>query len=104
MKFQVLLSAMFLMDETYADTLHITSDAVIINQCDRTGRKEIDRKNAVGREQMITYIETTQRGLSKSRNMAVSNAEAEVCILCDNDVEYVENYEKILRFKYDYEA
>ncbi|MFT3982468.1 MAG: glycosyltransferase [Lachnospiraceae bacterium] len=96
MKIQVLLSAMFLENEAYADTLHITSDAVIINQCDRTYEETVKRRSTSGREQKITYIETTERGLSKSRNLAIAKAEAEVCILCDNDVEYVEDYEKLI--------
>ncbi len=94
MKIQVLLSAMFLDDASYADTLHISSDAVIVNQCDRTNETKLERVSLSGGTQKITYIETTERGLSKSRNMAIAHAEAEVCILCDNDVEYVEDYEK----------
>ena len=101
MKFQVLLSAMFLENEAYADTLHITSDAVIINQCDKTREETVKRKSISGREQNITYIETTERGLSKSRNLAIAKAEAEVCILCDNDVEYVEDYEKLICDAFD---
>lgn len=101
MKFQVLLSAMFLENEAYADTLHITSDAVIINQCDKTCEETVKRESVSGREQNITYIETTERGLSKSRNLAIAKAEAEVCILCDNDVEYVEDYEKLICDAFD---
>lgn len=95
MSFQVLLSAMFLEDETYVDSLHITSDAVVINQCDR---EMVVKKNRMsdGKGQEITYVETTQRGLSKSRNMAISMATADICILCDNDVEYVSDYEQII--------
>ncbi len=95
MTLQVLLSAMFLADESYLDTLHVVSDAVVINQCDRTGRRDTER-TVNGRQQRVRYIESTQRGLSVSRNMAIRNASADICILCDNDVEYVDGYEDMI--------
>ena len=39
---------------------------------------------------------STQRGLSKSRNYALSQAEGDICILCDDDVTYVDDYESIV--------
>lgn len=95
MTLQVLLSAMHLKDESYLDTLHVVSDAVVINQCDRTARRDIKRMVS-GRTQHVRYIESTQRGLSVSRNMAIRNAQADICILCDNDVEYVDGYEQMI--------
>ena len=91
MKLQVLLSAMHLSDYEFIDSLHITGDCVVINQCD--SEKEYHTSRG---KQEITYIETKERGLSKSRNMALKYADADVCILCDNDVEYVENYETLI--------
>ena len=95
MTLQVLLSAMHLADESYLDTLHVVSDAVVINQCDRTCRRDVNR-TAGDRRQHVRYIESTQRGLSVSRNMAIRNATADICILCDNDVEYVPGYEEMI--------
>lgn len=96
MKLSVLLSAMFLDDENYIDTLGICSDAVVINQCDRESKKEVSHICRDGVKRQVTYVETTERGLSKSRNAAISNAKTDICILCDNDVEYEEGYEKII--------
>ena len=93
MRLQVLLSAMFLEDDSYIDSLNITGEAVVVNQCDRENKATYTRKSAAGSEQRITYIETKERGLSKSRNMAIASADADVCILCDNDVEYLPDYE-----------
>ena len=93
MRLQVLLSAMFLEDESYIDTLNITTDAVVINQCDNESCKCVKRPCGNGREQTVTYVETKERGLSRSRNMAIAKADADICILCDNDVEYLPDYE-----------
>ena len=101
MKFQVLLSAMFLEDESYIDTLNITSDAVVINQCDRNDERIVERRASDGRAQKVTYVETTERGLSRSRNMAISRSDADICILCDNDVEYLPDYESRISEGFD---
>lgn len=96
MTFSVLLSAMFLQDENYIDTLNITSDAVVINQCDCVDEKRIVRTSRSGSEQKVDFISTTERGLSRSRNMAIDMCDSDICILCDNDVEYEPHYEETI--------
>lgn len=91
---QVLLSAMHLDSENYIDGLNITSDVVVINQCDVNDEKIIERDNVKGKKQTVKYICTTDRGLSKSRNLAIGNATSDICILCDNDVVYDNDYEE----------
>ncbi len=100
-KINVLLSAMFLENENYIDELKICSDTVIINQCDRETEKVLNRRAFCDNSQNVTYIETKDRGLSKSRNLAIENAKEDICILCDNDVVYVEGYEKIITDAYN---
>lgn len=92
---QVLLSAMFLENEDYIDSLNIHTDCVVINQCDRECERTTVRKTAGGSVN-VTYVETKERGLSKSRNMALSKADADICLLCDNDVEYASDYDSIV--------
>ena len=90
---QVLLSAMHLENESYIDGLKITGDAVIINQCDKESESSIKRSE----DQTVLYVETKERGLSRSRNMAIDKATSDICILCDNDVVYENDYkEKIM--------
>jgi len=93
---EVLLSAMYLDNENYIDTLNIHTDCVVINQCDREGIRRVVHDSAKG-EINITYVETKDRGLSRSRNEAIGKARGDICILCDNDVEYVEDYDRIIR-------
>ena len=96
MTLEVLLSAMHLKDYSYIDSLNITGNCIIINQCDQTNHQIISEN---GRQ--ITYIETPQRGLSKSRNMAIDRSQADICIFCDNDVEYLDNYEQLIVKEYE---
>lgn len=96
MKLNVLLSAMYLKNYVYINSLNITSNCIVINQCDREFFKEMEDDN-----RQICYIETTERGLSKSRNMAIRHATGDVWILCDNDVEYVPDYERLILEQYE---
>lgn len=93
---EVLLSAMYLEDENYIDTLNIHTDCVVINQCDREECRKVLRKME-NRKINVTYVETKERGLSRSRNEAIRHASGDICILCDNDVEYVEDYDLMIR-------
>ncbi len=96
MTLDVLLSAMHLRDYSYIDTLNITGNCVIINQCEIENRQVI-----IDNGRNIVYIETPERGLSKSRNMAIEHSKADVCIFCDNDVEYQEEYEQLILEEYE---
>lgn len=90
---EVLLSAMYLDNEDYIDTLGIHTDCVVINQCDRQSEKTVSHAVPSGNIS-VTYIESKERGLSKSRNMAIEAAKEDIVILCDNDVEYEDDYDR----------
>ena len=100
-KLQVLLSILGMDDINYIDSLKITGDAVVVNQCDIENKEDIIRRSVNGSDQTVTYLQTKERGLSRSRNMAIDAASAEVCILCDNDVVYEDNYEKLILDEFD---
>lgn len=100
-KLQVLLSVLNMDSLDYIDSLKITGDAVVINQCDDTSEERIIRRSVNGSDQAVKYVKTRDRGLSKSRNMAIHEAEADICILCDNDVVYVDNYEELILAEFE---
>lgn len=91
MTLQVLLSAMHLQDYHYIDKLNITGDVVVMNQCDRES-EDVFHEN--GRS--VHYICSRERGLSRSRNQAILKSTADVCILCDNDVKYRNDYQSLI--------
>ncbi len=88
----VLLSVMGADPEEILCKLNITGPSVVIDQCDRNERENIPDKKCL-------YVRTTGRGLSRSRNAAMDEAEAlgaELCIFCDNDVLYRDDYEEVI--------
>ena len=96
-KTEILLSCMFLSDsEEMIKRSHITSDTVIINQCDEENYKEENICNA-----LLRTFSVTDRGLTKSRNLAISKSQADICIICDDDEIFNDGYEKAVSSAYD---
>lgn len=91
MTLEVLVSCMNQKDSSIVQQSGITTDALIINQCNYNDVHEY--KNG---SQRVRLINTSQKGLSRSRNMAIENAQGEICLLCDDDEMFVENYENLI--------
>lgn len=87
MTLQLLISTMHQKDHSLLERMQVSSDAVVINQCDRESTEVFSYSG-----HSILWINTTQRGLSKSRNMAVRNATADICMIADDDMEYRSDY------------
>ncbi len=87
MKLEILLSCMNQADGHLIEQSNIAGDAVVINQCDQNGYFEKKTKDGVAR-----FFSTSDRGLTKSRNMAIAKSNADICLLCDDDEVFVDSY------------
>jgi glycosyltransferase involved in cell wall biosynthesis len=74
-------------DDSLVHKSGLTGDVVVINQCDHNSYCEYQTENGMAR-----MVFTTQRGLTKSRNMAIEYSNADICLLCDDDEEFVSDY------------
>lgn len=92
MEIEVLISAMNQSNFDLIEKVNISSDAIIINQCDKYGYEE-----RIVKEHTVKMISNTNRGLSRSRNEALLNAQGDICLLCDDDVTYEDNYVEIIK-------
>lgn len=88
---EVLISAMHQKDFSIVERTGIKGDVLIINQCDENSYAEKQTENGLWR-----MISTTERGLAKSRNLAIKNAVGDIALLCDDDEDLEENYEEII--------
>lgn len=95
-KLEVLMSAMHQSDFSLAYKSNIQSDLLIINQCDKEGYDEIEENGYLWR-----MISTTERGVSKSRNMAINNARGDICLLCDDDETFFDGYREGILSAYE---
>ena len=89
MKLEVLLSCMHQADDTLVHLSGLTGDVVVINQCDREGYAEYPTARGTAR-----FFSVTDRGLTKSRNMAIARSRGDVCLLCDDDEHFEPDYEE----------
>lgn len=71
--------------------MNIDSDTIIINQCDKFDYQEFSRKG-----NMIKFLSFKERGIGLSRNTAFMRSDADICLFSDDDVEYIDGYEKII--------
>lgn len=80
MSLSVLVSTMHQKDYSILDRMHIASDAVVVNQCDKSSKIRFDYNG-----HNIIWINSKERGLSNSRNLAIKSADSEICLICDDD-------------------
>ena len=83
-------SANFILD------MKLTCDATVVNQCDKEGYTE----ERIG-ESLVKMYSSMERGLSLSRNMLLDNMEGDIAILSDDDIVYLDGYEKRLAEAYE---
>jgi hypothetical protein len=91
MSLEILVATMHQMDFCKIDEMNINSDVIFANQADDYTYRE--EKMNFGVARMIT---TKERGVGKNRNLALSMAKNQICLLSDDDVVYVDNYYDII--------
>lgn len=96
MKIEVLVTAMHIANETgiieLVEKMNITTDAVVINQNDNWE----ESKTIAHKGKNIKYLSVIDRGVSKSRNLAIANSSADIILIGDDDLTYTDDFaEKI---------
>lgn len=91
MRLEVLISCMNQTDYELIDRSRITTDVLMINQTDF---ESTDMAQNCG--QIIRRINTKERGLSRSRNMALEHAAGDICLICDDDEIFTDRYEAVI--------
>ena len=89
MKVQVLVSAMNQNPRELAEKMNLSSDAIIINQCDKESYEEFSFK-----DREIKCYSFAERGIGKSRNNALMRADRDICLFADDDIVYEDGYEE----------
>lgn len=86
-RLEVLVSCMNQKDFGIVESMNIQSDAIIVNQCDHDSIEE--KMYPFGK---VLMINSRERGLSNSRNMALKYSTSEICLICDDDEVLKNNY------------
>lgn len=96
MRLQILISALKADPDKLIKTMNISSDAVLINQCDEESSHEISLENG-----LVKVISSKERGVGNSRNMALNNSTDEIILFGDDDIVYVDNYSDLILKEFD---
>lgn len=93
----VLISCMHQYDFSIVQRTNVQTNCVVVNQCDCNKVEEFDFVNKFGQIKHCTFVSTTERGLSRSRNMAISfTPDDAICKICDDDETLDDCYESTI--------
>lgn len=95
MKVQVLASIMNSKIDIYKK-MNIKTDSIIVNQCNENNTEEVKVNKNV-----IKFYSYKERGVGLSRNRCLELASNEILIFADDDIKYVDNYEKLILDEFD---
>lgn len=90
MKLEILVASMYSSPSLY-DKMNIQTDAVIINQCDKS-----DNQVTIKNGKTLKFLSYNERGIGNSRNHALDNATGDILLFADDDVVYKDGYEQIV--------
>ena len=80
MTLELLISCMYQNDISIVTEDKLQCDVLVINQCNKD-----DYSESMVNGYRVRMISTRERGLSVSRNMAINNSQADICLICDDD-------------------
>ena len=91
MKVEVLASVMNQTEHSILKKMNIQTNAIVVNQCNINNIEEVKYNNC-----NIKFLSFSEKGVGLSRNNALMRAKEEIVIFADEDMTYVNNYEKII--------
>jgi len=94
-KFEVLISCMFEHGFDIVSRSNLKTNCCIINQCDSDSVEICQMGNS-----LIHKHNMNERGLSRSRNAAILNSNADVVLISDNDEIFIDNLESVILKEY----
>lgn len=74
---------------------NLSQNVLVINQCNVSNECRYEYPNH------IVFIDSPSRGLSRSRNLAIKNSDAEICIICDDDEVFIDNIQEKIAEVYE---
>lgn len=87
MRLEMLISGLNVLPEALLDKMKPECDAVLVNQCDRDGQDELEWC-----EHRVKVFFRNERGVGRSRNLALANATGDILLFSDEDIRYDAGY------------
>lgn len=96
-KFELLLATMNQLDDTVLDKMNVSSDVIVCNQ----NSKNFSKREYLRKNYKVVWYDFSEKGVGLNRNNALMRSTAEICLLSDDDVKYLDNYEDIIIKQFD---
>ena len=93
MKIDTLISTMRRDDLSFFYKMNIKSGAIIINQ--------FGSVDLVPQGIGLEVVNIDEKGVSRSRNLAIKKSKADLCILADDDIKYVDNAVNLIKHAHE---
>ncbi len=90
MKIETLVATIDRTDHALPEQMNIQTDTLIGNQC---GCSSTEKISVNGHE--VVFFNTEDRGVGRNRNLLLQNAAADILILADDDMKFVDGYPHI---------
>ena len=97
MKIEHIISTMYRTEYSFLNKMNIQTDGIVVNQTDKVENEECILDNGC----IIKTFSVMERGLSRSRNRLLKEATGEICVVGDDDVEYLSGYLETIRNAYE---
>ncbi len=88
MKLETLISAVG-KDSTLPELMGTEGNAVLVNQCDHDSEEVIETQKV-----RVRLYNRNERGVGRSRNLALDMAEGDIILFSDEDIRYEEGYSR----------
>ncbi len=75
--------------------MHLTGHAVIVNQCSEDKDEHITAEGLA-----VDVYYRNERGVGRSRNLALSKADQDICLFSDEDIVYTEGYRELIEAEF----
>jgi len=94
--FENLISTMDTEPKSLIKRMNVQNDAIIINQTDNHAFQEFTH---LGHQ--VSEYRFKEKGVGLSRNSALMRSTADICLISDDDMVYVDNYKEIIQKGYE---
>jgi len=95
-KVEVLVATINQSDFSLADKMNLQTDAVIANQAGKLEYAELERN-----DRTIKMVTTNTKGAGINRNIALMYSSSDFLMLADDDVVYIDGYEKVIQSAFE---
>ena len=96
MSLTLLVSALEKNPDELIESMHIASDAVIVNQSNSDSSREVKKDS-----NRIKIIESPTRGVGVNRNLCIDNSFGDIILFGDDDIVYDKDYAKKVCDEFD---